>query len=214
MKKNLLILFFCFLLAGQVSGFDGKVKSAIVAKTGSLVVIEPEKIANSRAVWNLNFPAEFSNWQESEGKLFLAMPAGRVSFSLIVIPNDNKKALQNIRYIIEPENQKEEKKESENLTGLKKSDFLVLIEESGERDAETAKIVNSEFWKLDLLNSGYNQPAIFDADSEQGKGWIDEASVRGQPSETPFFAIMTEGGVFVKTFNADSVDTLKKKIGK
>ncbi len=67
-------------------------KATAYAKPGNLVVLEPEAVKNARVVWNLNGPEKFTQWKEENGKLFLAMPAYQVSFSLIVIPTDDPNA--------------------------------------------------------------------------------------------------------------------------
>ena len=72
------------------------------APVGSLVVLTPEGVNDARSIWDINYPERFEEFQEENGKLFIAMPAETISFTLLVVPNDVNKPLRKIRHTIKP----------------------------------------------------------------------------------------------------------------
>lgn len=85
-----------------VSNLVGQsIKGVEAAKPGQLIVLSPVDFDEARTLWLLNYPDEFEQWQTESGKLFLAMPNHRVSFTLIVTPNDVSKPLKQIRHTID-----------------------------------------------------------------------------------------------------------------
>ena len=157
-------------------------------------------------------------YQEENGKLFIAMPKESVGVTLFVIPNDNGKQIRKIRYTIEVEGKSDDKVTPEPddkvNTRFNKSDYLVLIEESSERSAEVAKLVNSAFWLTELKSLGFNRPLINDKDSEQGKSFIEAAKLFGMDGKVPFLAIMDKDGSFIDAFEVPkSADELKGVLG-
>ncbi len=196
------------------------VKGVEKAKPGSLVVLSPDGTEDSRHSWDIRFPIKFDEYQEENGKLFIAMPKESVGVTLFVIPNDNGKQIRKIRYTIEVEG-KSEKDDKVNPepddkvnTKFNKSDYLVLIEESSERTPEVAKLVNSAFWLTELKSLGFNRPLINDKDSEQGKSFIEAAKLFGLNGKVPFLAIMDKDGSFIDAFEVPkSADELKGVLG-
>lgn len=186
------------------------VKGSQTAKPGTLVVLEPEGVEEARTIWNLNYPNDFNQWQEHAGKLFVAMPAKEVCFSLLVVPNDTEKPLKNIRFVLKVEG----KQEDQASDKIEKTDYLVLIEESESRSAALGKIVVSEFWLRDFPGLGYERPLIYDKDSEQGRAFIDQAKTLGDYSTVPFLAIMAADGQFKGSFAVpQTVEKLKGELG-
>lgn len=82
--------------------FGQTISGPRTAKPGDLVVLSPVDAENARTFWNLNSPESFDQFAEEGGKLFLAMPPQRISFSLFVIPNDTALPIRQIRHSIEP----------------------------------------------------------------------------------------------------------------
>lgn len=195
----------------NVSGpVDITVRGVKVAAPNTLVVLEPEGVEDCRTIWNLNFPDDFTEWQEGEsGKLFLSMPPRSVCFSLFVVPNDQNKPLKNIRYLLKSEVIKPEPDETPTAR-FSKTDFLVLVEESATRGADVAKLVGSEFWQQGLKNSGYNKPLTHDKDSEQGRLFIEAAISFSSFSEVPFLAIMSADGNFIESFPLKDITEIRE----
>lgn len=186
-------------------------KAEAIAEPGDLVVLEPDEAQtqNARVVWNLNHPGDFKQWREENGKLFVAMPPHQVSFSLIVIPFDEKQVLRNIRHVL---NVRETEKTV--VDKFQKSDFLVLIENAQERPPALAKMINSRFWQTEMADAGFNQILIHDDESDEGKAFIDTAKKLNQTFDLPFFAIMDAEGNFKESFNVpDDLAKLRGVLG-
>ncbi len=188
------------------------VRGVEAATPGHLVILEPEGLEDCRSIWNLNFPNDFEQWREENGKLFLAMPSENVCFSLLIVPNDQNKPLRNIRYTLKATGPTIDPT-PEPGPQFGKTDFLVLVEESGSRGVTSAKLVNSKFWQLEFQKLGFNKPLIYDKDSEQGKAFLESARRSGTVSKLPFLAIMTADGDFVTSFPVADADTLKGGLG-
>ncbi|MBF84032.1 MAG: hypothetical protein CL489_06090 [Acidobacteria bacterium] len=92
----LITLSLCATAQGQ------SIKGAETAKPGSLVVLTPVDADDVRTVWNLNYPEQFEEYAEENGKLFIAMPSKTISFSLLVIPNDTTLPIRNLRHTVSP----------------------------------------------------------------------------------------------------------------
>lgn len=78
------------------------IQGASEARPGDLVVLVPVNIEETRVIWNLNYPETFEQFTYENNKLFLAMPNRTISFSLLVIPNDTSRPIQNLRHTIVP----------------------------------------------------------------------------------------------------------------
>jgi len=83
-------------------GGNVTVQGASEAVPGNLVVLVPLNVTGTRTTWNLNYPEAFEQFENENGKLFIAMPNRPISFSLLVIPNDVSLPIQNIRHTITP----------------------------------------------------------------------------------------------------------------
>ncbi len=89
----------------------------------------------------------------------------------------------------------------------------MLVEESGERGVDVAKLVNSKFWQQEITAAGYNGPLVYDKDSEQGKAFLTTAKTFNMPAELPFLAIMSADGDFLESFPVLTVENLKRGLG-
>ena len=187
-------------------------------KPGKLVCLELNSVEDSRWTWDIRYPVKFEEYQEENGKLFIAMPNVDVGVTLFVMPNDSSLPIRKIRTVIESSaNQQDEKKEPdedkikpEPRSEISKTDYLVLVEESGERSAEVAKIVSSRYWQKEIADSGHEQPLIYDKDSPNGKTAVVEAKKREMTTDLPFLAVIDQHGNFIRSFPmVKTVDELK-----
>lgn len=90
------------LLLASMPCFAQEIKGQQVAEPGSLVILMPTNVQESRTTWILNHPEAFEQFAVENGKLFIAMPKSRVSFSLLVVPHDIDQPIQVVRHTIEP----------------------------------------------------------------------------------------------------------------
>ena len=97
MMRTLIIL---LILVSQ--SYGQTIQGKQIAKPGELIVLVPLNTEETRTVWNLNYPEQFEEYAEENGKLFAAMPNTRISFSLLIIPNDITLPIRNIRHTINP----------------------------------------------------------------------------------------------------------------
>lgn len=96
MKKIILSIGLVILITGQLFGQTVTITGPQLAQPGDLVVLTPVDIQDARTTWILNYPEQFEQYAVEGDKLFLAMPAGRVKFTLLVIPDDTAKPIQQI----------------------------------------------------------------------------------------------------------------------
>lgn len=101
MKKIILSIGLAILITGQLFGQTVTITGPQLAQPGELVVLTPVDIQDARTTWILNYPEQFEQYAVESDKLFLAMPAGRVKFTLLVIPDDTAKPIQQIPHRIQ-----------------------------------------------------------------------------------------------------------------
>lgn len=234
MKKTILVLILGFISAGlgfsltalpisPLTGVPGPAEIEITGGTesppGKLVTLKPSGVDDCRVLWVLNYPADFVEWTTENGKLFLAMPPQSVCFSLVISPNNSDEPIRTIRHLIttgqktEPNDEPNDDPAPDPIVRFTKTDFLVLVEESGERGVDVAKLVNSKFWQQEITAAGYNGPLVYDKDSEQGKAFLTTAKTFNMPAELPFLAIMSADGDFLESFPVLTVENLKRGLG-
>ena len=209
----------------MVSISGERLQTGAKVKPGKLVCLEPTTVEDSRWTWDIRYPVVFEEFQEENGKLFIAMPRADVGVTLFVIPDDVNIPPRKVRTVIEcdcePDGEKGDEKNDDRInpqpeprSEISKTDYLVLVEESADRSTETAKVVNSRFWHMGIALAEYQSPQITDKDSPNGKTAIAEAKKRDMTTDLPFLVVIDKNGNFIRSFPmVKTVDELKEVYG-